>query len=147
MLEEFLKRVPTWLIGVALILFAIIAVWQRFVLDLPLYDGKGNILPSKSQLEAEFNRQGDAFDELAKRITAIEESPIVSLQAGAITIFDRPQGCPNGWADVGKDEAERFAGRTVIAAGSHSNRIDRGYGDRGGLESVQLKTANCRTRV
>ncbi|MER9458276.1 hypothetical protein NKI80_00035 [Mesorhizobium sp. M0387] len=46
-----------------------------------------------------------------------------TLPPGVIVAFDSTAGCPAGWTDVGTNESERFAGRTIIGAGP---RVDRG---------------------
>jgi hypothetical protein len=45
MTEELVKRIPTGLLGAALLVLGIIIIVQRFVFGLPLYDDSGTILP------------------------------------------------------------------------------------------------------
>lgn len=66
--------------------------------------------------------------------------------SGAVVAFDLEQGCPSGWTNVGLEERERFAGRTVIAVGPAAFRrhgsestIERRFDDQGGNEETVLR--------
>ncbi|MEP1206073.1 MAG: hypothetical protein ABJL64_20115 [Rhizobiaceae bacterium] len=67
------------------------------------------------------------------------------LPPGAIVITDRELGCPPPWTNIGKDQHQRFAGRTIIVAGPPGERddkkhdtINRSFDDQGGSENVGL---------
>jgi hypothetical protein len=53
MTDEIVKRIPTGLLGVALLVISAIVIVQRFVFGLPLYDGSGAILPAPTVATAE----------------------------------------------------------------------------------------------
>lgn len=74
----------------------------------------------------------------AKLSTLEGSSKVSDILGNAIIAFDQPSGCPEGWSNVGKEDAERFAGRVLIAAGSSESRETRGYGALGGKESHTL---------
>lgn len=69
----------------------------------------------------------------------------VEVPPGAVVAFDREAGCPGGWSNVGRDESQRFAGRTFIVAGPRVDRetsdqttLSRAFDDRGGTEEHTL---------
>jgi len=60
----------------------------------------------------------------------------------AVIAFDAK--CPKGWTDVGLTDADRFAGRVIIAVGTPSKTYEgsipgRTYSDRGGTATHTLK--------
>lgn len=65
------------------------------------------------------------------------------IPADAVVAFDRKEGCPEGWTDIGKDDHNRFAGRFLLVAGPPAQRgagstDQRAFDDQGGLEAVAL---------
>jgi len=81
---------------------------------------------------------------------------VIDVPAGAVIAFDKDDGsCPdNTWMNIGKDEAKKFAGRTLVVAGgtvkqedrqSNENNLNDGTSLRdhrmtGGQEKVRLET-------
>jgi len=63
---------------------------------------------------------------------------------GAVMAFDLNSGCPSGWKNVSEVDADRFAGRVIIAVGPRVDRKPKGttlkrkFDDQGGQESVAL---------
>lgn len=127
MLEEILKRLPNWLISIALILIAVIVMVQRFGFGQPIY-ANGVILPSKEILEAATmsgathetmervsaalpdlreridsleQRQTDDFEPIARRVERLETKQQGSAEfiKDAVLAFDHPEGCPMGWSE------------------------------------------------
>ncbi|RMF40616.1 MAG: hypothetical protein D6754_02765 [Alphaproteobacteria bacterium] len=68
----------------------------------------------------------------------------LAIPPGAVLAFDRKDGCPAGWSDLGKDEPDRFAGRMLIAIGPRKDRpdnqttLERAFDAQGGEERVTL---------
>ncbi|WP_146172493.1 hypothetical protein [Mesorhizobium helmanticense] len=66
------------------------------------------------------------------------------LPTGAVVAFDLPSGCPDGFTNVGVQDSDRFAGRSIIAAGPRVDRdlgqktVRRNFNDQGGLEEFTL---------
>lgn len=77
MAEEFLRRIPTWLIGAALVAIAIIVIVQRFILELPVYDGTtGTVLPAGRIHSQDVT---DRLQSLQQRLSALENEPSVDV--------------------------------------------------------------------
>lgn len=58
------------------------------------------------------------------------------LPSGAVLLIDDLNGCPKGWVDLGKNQAEHFADRMIMIAGK--KKMSR---ERGGSESVKLNVS------
>jgi hypothetical protein len=69
--EEVLKRVPTGLIGAALLAAVAVVTVQRFVLGLPIYDGTtGTILPAENLASRD---AADVMQSLKQRVGLLEQ--------------------------------------------------------------------------
>lgn len=58
------------------------------------------------------------------------------LPLGAVVAFDRPNGCPSGWVNMGGP----WRGRSIVGATSDANS-PYGFGKMGGAETHQLSTS------
>lgn len=67
-------------------------------------------------------------------IACVQSLQRESVPSGAVVAFDRPEGCPDGWADMG----QVWRGRTLVAAVSDTNDT-YGFRRSGGEESVKLE--------
>lgn len=71
--------------------------------------------------------------ELIECVAALEVRLATQIPAGVVLAFDRPQGCPAGWEDMGRD----WQGRAIVAAGGNMNDKYR-FRQTGGKESHTL---------
>jgi len=75
----------------------------------------------------------------------------IQIPKDAIVAFDGEAACPPGWADLGKEQTERFSGRVLVVAGpgtsvksddetgSKAVTSPRSVGEQGGSELVKLE--------
>ena len=73
------------------------------------------------------------------RWDAMQASVAAVIPKGGLVYFDHAEGCPTGWKDIGAHEAGNFAGRVLVATGSHEHRVQRTYRQTGGNETHQLQ--------
>lgn len=80
----------------------------------------------------------DGRIEMSPRWNDMKVGAASVLPAGALAFFDRAKGCPTGWKDVGALEGDVFAGRVLVATGTHVDRVRRKYRQTGGSEAHRL---------
>lgn len=94
-------------------------------------------------LKDENRKLQEALDEIAAE-RAQTSTATAEIPASAVVAFDMPSGCPEGWMDVGKEDSQRFAGRTLVVVGDRVERTNgettekRDYNEDGGTEEVLI---------
>lgn len=82
---------------------------------------------------------------LPQIISCLQQLQVSAIPAGAVVAFDRADGCPGGWVDVGESAPDQFAGRVLVVAGPATKRTperastsERPRDSQGGEENVVL---------
>jgi len=125
---DLIAGIPLWLLSAAALVFVGVLIFSITLADKPYSLGF-------------LGTFGPPAIETAPPIPSA--SVVGSIPSGAVIAFDLTSGCPKGWTDVGKNEHQRFAGRTLIVAGSPAERgksstKTRPFGDDGGEEKVTV---------
>lgn len=125
---DFASKIPGWIMSAAASVFVIIVGYAMFFateqVELGLLGKWGPVGPP-----------GTA-------------GPTAEIPSGAVIAFDLKGGCPKEWDDIAKIDEYRFAGRTLVVAGSRVDRkgdmttLRRDRNDEGGSEAVKLTVSD-----